>query len=277
MGALTGRTAIVTGASRGIGAAIAERFAAEGASLVVTARTMTHHDHLSGSLVETLTRCRAHGATAEALLSDLADADDRAQIVPAALEILGGRIDVLVNNAAAGIHQPLSTYPLHRRRVMSEVNVNAPLDLAQTAIPVMQRQGEGWIVNLSSGSARQRAGPPFGTRVVANDVYGATKAALDRMMNGLAIELFGTGIRVNGLWPMAAVATEGAVAHLGDRLAAGAYAPVEVVVEACLALARCVPECTGATHGDRALLDSLRQRVMTLDGSREMAVPPRSG
>src|ERR1700694_2744102 len=95
-----GRTVVVTGASRGIGAAIAERLAAEGANVVITARTVDRHDHLAGSLNETLARCRRHGTTVEAVEADLGDPASRGRIVPEALEILGGRVDILVNNAA---------------------------------------------------------------------------------------------------------------------------------------------------------------------------------
>src|SRR5262245_40368408 len=108
MGALDGRRAIVTGASRGIGAGIAERFAAE---VAITARTVDQHDHLVGSLNETLARCRAHSETVAVVAADLADPDDRRRIVPEAVEALGGPIDVLVNNAAAGIHMPMSDFP----------------------------------------------------------------------------------------------------------------------------------------------------------------------
>jgi 8-oxo-dGTP pyrophosphatase MutT (NUDIX family) len=96
-GRFRGRNALVTGASRGIGAALAERLAAEGANVALVARTVDAHDHLAGSLGETLARCRRHGARAEAIAADLADADSRAAVVPRALELFGGRIDVLVN------------------------------------------------------------------------------------------------------------------------------------------------------------------------------------
>src|SRR3954462_14525952 len=126
-----GRRCIVTGASRGIGPAIAERLAAEGASVVITARTVDQHDHLAGSLRETLERCRRYGTTVEVVAADLADPDDRSRIIPEAVALLGGDIDILVNNAAAGIHNPMADFPLRRRQIMFEVNLQAPIDLAQ--------------------------------------------------------------------------------------------------------------------------------------------------
>jgi len=74
-GRFRGCNVVVTGASRGIGAALAERLAAEGAAVAVVARTVDAHDHLPGSLTETLARCRRHGARVEAIAADLADAE----------------------------------------------------------------------------------------------------------------------------------------------------------------------------------------------------------
>src|SRR5438045_464902 len=113
-GRFRGRHAIVTGGSRGIGAALAQRLAAEGASVVIVARTLDRHDHLAGSLNETVARCREYGTTVEAIVADLADADSRATVVPRALEIFDGRVDILVNNAAAAVYQSILDYSLRR-------------------------------------------------------------------------------------------------------------------------------------------------------------------
>ncbi|HZP31436.1 MAG TPA: SDR family NAD(P)-dependent oxidoreductase, partial [Acidimicrobiia bacterium] len=179
-----GRRVIVTGASRGIGAGIAERLAAAGAALVITARTVDRHDHLAGSLNETLAKCRHHTERVEVVAADLSDPDDRARIVPEAVAALGGPIDVLINNAAAGIHRQLAEYAYRWRRVMFEVNVEAPLDLTQAVLPPMLERGEGWIVNISSGAAHLHPGPPFAPPVMpGNGMYAVTKAALNRLTN----------------------------------------------------------------------------------------------
>ena len=125
------------------------------------------------------------------MVADLTDAEDRARIVPEAEAGLGGPIEILVNNAAAAIYQPLADYPLRRRRVIFEVNVEAPFDLAQAVIPAMVERGEGWIVNVSSATARPPEGPPFPELVLSTTtgVYGASKAALNRLTIGLAAEL----------------------------------------------------------------------------------------
>jgi citronellol/citronellal dehydrogenase len=263
------RNAIVTGASRGIGAALTQRLAAEGASVVIAARTLDRHDHLAGSLNETLERCRSYGTTVEAVVADLADADSRATIVPRALEIFDGRVDILVNNAAAAVYQSTLDYPLRRRRMMFEVNVEAPIDLIQAVVPSMTDRGEGWIVNVSSATARTAPGPPYRTGGVHSviGVYGATKAALNRVTHAFAVELFGSGIRINTIEPRAAVMSEGAEALVGGMVGAEAIEPMEAMVEAALVLCDCPADRTGGVHVSLDLLGELGITVLTLDGA----------
>jgi NAD(P)-dependent dehydrogenase (short-subunit alcohol dehydrogenase family) len=268
-----GRNAIVTGASRGIGAALAERLAAEGANLAIVARTLDAHAHLAGSLNETLERCRRHGARAFAIAADLADADSRAAIVPRALELFDGRIDLLVNNAAAAIYQPTRELPLKRRRITFEVNVHAPADLAQAVLPGMLARAEGWIVNLSSGSARYELGwpkqlmqpPPY------IGVYGASKAALNRMTAAFAEELQQSGVRINCVEPRAAVLSEGAEALVGGTLSEDLFESMEAMVEGTLVLCDCQADWTGGVHVSLDLLDRLGLTVMSLDGKSPYA------
>ena len=264
----TGRTAIVTGASRGIGAAIAERLAAEGAHVVITARTLDQHDHLEGSLTETLKRCRRNGGRADAVVADLGDPADRARIVPEAMTLLGGRVDILVNNAAAAIYQSMLDYPAKRRTITFEVNVFAPLDLSQAVIPGMVERGEGWIVNVSSGTARPAAGPPFRTDGVAARVgmYGTSKAALNRLTNALALELHGGGVRVNAVEPRAAVASEGAMALLKGGIDESMFETMEEMVEGAVALCCCGPDDTGQAHVSLDVIESFGLQVHGLDG-----------
>jgi NAD(P)-dependent dehydrogenase (short-subunit alcohol dehydrogenase family) len=272
MGRFNGRNVIVTGASRGIGASIAERFAAEGAAVVITARTLDQHDHLAGSLNDTAQRCRRFGTKVVPLVADLSNGDDRARVVPESEVALGGPIDILINNAAAGIHHLSAAMSLKHRRIMFEVNFHAPIDLAQAVIPSMRERGAGWIINLSSGGARLTPGPPFPQSAMGttNGAYGATKAALNRYTNVLGVELYGTGIRINTLEPDKPVATEGAIAHLGDRIDADLYNPVEVIVEAAVALAECGPDLTGRVCIDDPLLRELGVAVRTLDAHHEL-------
>jgi len=252
-----GRRALVTGASRGIGAALAVELARQGADVAVTARTRDAHPTLPGSLRETAAAVEAEGRTAVRIVADLTHAEDRSRIVPEAAEGLGGPVEILVNNAAAAIYQPLADFPLKRRRLLFEVNVHAPVDLAQAAIPAMVAAGEGWIVNLSSGSAVHREGPPFAETAMGSTlgVYGASKAALNRLTNALAEELWGTGIRVNTVEPRAAVHSEGADAHLGDALGEELFESMADMVAGALVLCDCPADVTGGRHISLDLLD----------------------
>lgn len=263
-----GRRALVTGASRGIGAAVAERLAAEGADVAIVARTLDRHDHLPGSLRDTAERLARHGGRVGVVVADLADGDDRARVVPEAERRLGGPVSILVNNAAAAMYAPLEAFPLRRRRVLFEVNVHAPLDLAQAVLPAMRAAGEGWIVNLSSASARPWPGPPFDLGAQGSTIaaYGASKAALNRLTNGLAAELYGTGVRVNAVEPRAAVLTEGARALVGSSLREDQVEPLEAMVEAVVALCDCPAEVTGRNV---VSLDLLAEWDLPLGGGVE--------
>jgi citronellol/citronellal dehydrogenase len=264
-----GRNVIVTGASRGIGAALAERLCAQGANVALVARTAEKHDHLAGSLADTAQRCARFGTAVHTIVADLADADSRATVVPTALEVFDGRLDILVNNAAAAIYQSLLTYPLKRRRIMFEVNVHAPVDLIQAAAPVMAARGEGWILNVSSASAKHAAGPPFRTAGRATEIglYGSTKAALNRETNALAVELYDRNIRVNTIEPRAAVMSEGAEALVGGLVTDDQIESMEAMVEAAVALCDCPLERTGQILSSLDLLDELGLTVLNLDAS----------
>ncbi len=202
------------------------------------------------------------------VVADLADEHERTRVVPEAVAALGGPIEILVNNAAAAIYAPLAEMPLRRRRVMFEVNVHAPVDLAQAVVPAMRARGEGWIVNVTSGTARPWPGPPYalGAQGTAIAAYGASKAALNRFTNGLAAELLGSGIRVNAVEPRAAVLTEGAEQLVGATLRPDQVEPVEAMVEATLALCDGPPERTGLTAVSLELIDELGLTVQGLDG-----------
>jgi len=268
-GRFAGRRTVVTGSSRGIGAAIAERLAAEGADVVLTARTLDQHEHLEGSLNATRERLARYGTNVAVVVADLTDPVDRQRVIPEAEAALGGPVEILVNNAAASIQAPLIGFSVKRRNIMFEVNVNAPLDLTLAAAPAMVAAGEGWIVNLSSGSANLWAGPPtpFEPTAVNIAAYGASKAALNRITNGLAMELYGTGVRVNTVEPRAAVLSEGAAALVGDRLRPDQIESMEAMVEGTLVLCDCGPDVTGRITVSLDNIDEFGVEVRNLDGT----------
>jgi NAD(P)-dependent dehydrogenase (short-subunit alcohol dehydrogenase family) len=265
-----GLCALVTGASRGIGAATAERLAAEGAHVALVARPAALAAHAPGTLEGTAERLRAHGARVVTVEADLAEPHDRRLVVPAAVEALGAPIDVLVNNAAANMPHTLLDYTLERRHRLFELNLNAPIDLAQAVIPGMVEAGRGWIVNVSSGSARLASGPPFRVAKLGRlqGVYGASKAALNRITNAFAVELHGTGVRVNTIEPRAAVMSDGAAARGMSMIPEELIESMEAMVEATVALCCCDADRTGRVEVSLDLLDELGSTVRTLDARR---------
>jgi len=249
--------------------------------VAIVARTLAVGDrpNLAGSLEETADRLRSYGSPVALIAADLTDSDDRARIVPEASEQLGGPIDVLVNNAAAAVYAQPSEMPLKRRRITFEVNVHAPMDLAQAALPAMLAAGEGWIVNLSSATGKLSAGPPYdltGLGATAG-MYGSSKAALNRETNALAHELWGRGIRVNTVEPRAAVMSEGAEALAGHVIREDQKESMEEMVEAAVYLCDCDADTTGQVFVSLDLLADRGVTVMTLDGGTPWSSPSSAG
>jgi citronellol/citronellal dehydrogenase len=274
-----GRRAVVTGSSRGIGAAIAERLAAGGADVVLTARTQSKNEKLDGSLEETAARLERYGGKVGVVVADLADEHARARIVPEAEATLGGPLDILVNNAAAAIFAPVEGYPLKRRRLLFELNLHAPLELATAVIPAMRSAGEGWIVNISSASTAYWEGPPVrqGATTTNITMYGASKVALNRMTNGLAAELYGTGIRVNTVQPRSSVRSEGSDRLMATNEVRHQFESMEEMVEGAVALCDCSEELTGRICVSLDLIDELGLKVHNLDGTPSGGGPVGGG
>jgi citronellol/citronellal dehydrogenase len=210
LGLLDGRVAIVTGASRGIGQHIAERFAAEGAAVALVARTVTPGtSNLPGSLEEVADRIRTHGGKAEAVPADLTDPGDVETIVARAVHALGP-VDTLVNSAGVNFYGPALDISGRRYALMFQMMVHAPFRLCQLAVPGMIERGGGWVLNVTSKQARHPKGPPYPEWAGDGCVpYGMCKAALDRLTTGLAAELYGSGVSVNALGTSGLVMTPG--------------------------------------------------------------------
>jgi NAD(P)-dependent dehydrogenase (short-subunit alcohol dehydrogenase family) len=276
MNALDGRVVVVTGASRGIGAGIAIRLAAEGANVAVVARTLKSEGSPGGaSLERTLEQIEKVGGRGIPVVADLLDADAVARIVPEVERSLGP-VDVLVNNAGIAIYRPIDELTSDHLRQLMDINYLAPLELAKAVIPSMRERRRGWIVNISSVVAGHAGSPPYDN--VANLFkvgwhYGATKAALERFTTGLASELYSDGIAVNALLPVAGVRTSGFDKLMGRVTPRpNLLEPVEQMAEAALVLA-CgdAAVLTGRIVTSAAILAELGVAVRTLDGSSLLA------
>jgi NAD(P)-dependent dehydrogenase (short-subunit alcohol dehydrogenase family) len=186
-GRFFGRVAVVTGASKGIGEAIALQLAKEGASLVLGA-----HPDEATLLATTVQRCIDAGGRAIGFVGDLADPDEPVKLIQHADQAFG-RIDHLVNNAFADEVGSVSEVSLEGWNLTLRVSLTAAMLTAQTAIPVMLRAGAGSIVNIAS----QRAFAA-GHKAVA---YETAKAGLLALTRSIAVDLGPVGIRCNTICP----------------------------------------------------------------------------
>ncbi|MFN8557803.1 MAG: SDR family NAD(P)-dependent oxidoreductase [Dehalococcoidia bacterium] len=239
-GVLAGRVAVVTGASRGIGEAIARRLAMEGAKVIVSARTVEQSEHpLPGTITDTVARIRAAGGEAHAVRSDMARAEDRRALIEET-EATYGPVDILVNNAAVTYFTPIMQFSDKRMRLMFEVQVFGPLELSQLVFPGMAQKGRGHIIYISSGAALHPQQPytPGG----GGTVYGMCKAAMERFSTGFASEVYESNVAVNAISP-GLVATPGTVLHrLVNEDNKDRQSPVEAISEAVCFMARSEPK-----------------------------------
>lgn len=182
---LSGRTVIVTGGTRGIGLALAEGYAAAGANVVVASRK-------ADACKEAEQHLRAMGAPAIGVATHMGDLDDLAELVRRAVSEFGG-IDVVVNNAATALAQPLGSFTVEAWTKAMDVNLRGPVFLVQEALPHLKASRHAAVLNILSGSAFM-----FSATI---SLYAGAKAAMLAFTRSMAAEFVGHGIRVNALAP----------------------------------------------------------------------------
>lgn len=222
-----GKVAIVTGASRGIGKAIAIGLGREGAQVVVAARASDSNPlKLPGTVDETARLVEAAGGRALALPADLTKDEETERVTKQTLSAFG-RVDILVNNAAIDFPMPVLELPLKRFDLIMALDLRAPYLLTRHVLPSMLEHRWGYVLNVSSFAAiRQFPGQL---------PYGMAKAALERFTMGLAVEMEGKGITVNCLRVDVPIASEGFVLNFGGRpMDRSRWERTEVAAEAAL-------------------------------------------
>lgn len=275
---LAGKTAVVTGSSRGIGRAIAQRLAAAGATVAVTARSHDPSPSVRagvtcappGTIGETVGLIEAAGGTAFGITADLEDDQQRDVLVDQVIDRTG-RIDIVVNNAGYADYALVEAMSLETFDRTLEHYLRAPFVLTKAAVPHMRSQGAGWIVNIGSVTGLAPARPYRQYNKTSGDViYAAMKAAVHRFTQGVAAELLGDDIAVNCVGPSTAVRTPGA-----DSLIPPTFPtePVEYLAETVLAMCHLpAAQRTGLVAFSLHYPWSQGLEVRTLDGNS--VLPP---
>lgn len=248
MSSLAKRTLFITGASRGIGLAIALRAARDGANVVVAAKTEKPHPKLPGTVPEAVTAIEQAGGRGLGCIVDLRDEAQIASAVEKAVERFGG-IDVLVNNASA-IHLTgtLQT-PLKRFDLMHAVNCRGTFAASQQCLPHLLKSSNPHILNISPPlNLDQRWFAPHLAYTMAK--YGMSLCVL-----GMAAEFAGEGVAVNALWPKTAIATSAVQNLLGGPEAVRRCRKPDIVADAAhVVLTRESRGCTGNFFIDEDVL-----------------------
>ncbi len=238
---LSGKVAIVTGSSRGIGKATALGLARQGAKVVVAARSESERPGVPGTIHNTVSEIQANGGTALAVRCNLREEEDIFALVQRTVEAFG-RIDVLVNNAGIGSYRPFLETTVKQWDLVMDIDLRAPFICCKAVAPVMLEQGSGSIINVSSHGATNifssTLGEDHGAGItLVGQEYGSAKAGLERFSWGLAAELGPHNIAVNVLKPLRPVITEGFQAQRPDG-DFSTWATPEAMVKAAIHLAQ---------------------------------------
>lgn len=207
---LQNKAVVITGAGKGIGAACAKGVARQGAAVIV--------NDVDDSVYETVAAIEAEGGRAVACIADVSNWEDAGRLIETCISTFG-KIDGLANNAALYHQLRIDEFEPVSSRAMVDVNVMGPLYCTAHAVKPMIKQGSGSIVNVVSGA--HMGMPTMG-------VYGATKGAVASMVYTWAMELAGTGVRVNALSPFGRTTIGGLTEeHLRDPVVAKMYAEIQ--------------------------------------------------
>ena len=247
---LAGKVAIITGASRGIGRAVALRLAREGADIVIAAKTEEVHPTLPGTIHSEAKEVETLGRRALAVRVDVRDDAQIDAMVQRTMETFG-RIDILVNNAGALWWQPVLETPMKRFDLITGINVRASFACTRAALPHLLAGDGGHVLVYS---------PPIDLAALPGKVaYCISKFGMTMLAHGLAEEMRGKPFSINALWPVTAIESQ---ATINFQLGGPAmWRKADIIADATLEI---VAEAPGKTSG-LALLDEdfLRERGCT--------------
>lgn len=236
---LAGKTLFITGASRGIGLAIALRAARDGANIVVAAKSVTENPKIPGTIYTAAAEIEAAGGQALAVPCDIRFEDQVEAAVHQAVSCFGG-IDILINNASAIDLRSIDALEMKRFDLMQQINARGTYLCCKTALPHLRKSANPHILTLS---------PPIDLNpkwFSPNLAYTMSKYGMSLVTLGLARDLKSDGVAANSLWPETAIATA-AVSNLlgGDELLRCSRKP-EIVADAAHAiLVRSAKSCSG--------------------------------
>jgi citronellol/citronellal dehydrogenase len=243
-----GKTAFITGASRGIGKAIALRLAREGANIVIAAKSVEENPKLGGTIFSAAEEVKALGAGALAVQCDIRHEEQVQAAVDKAVSEFGG-IDILVNNASAISLTPTEKTEPKRYDLMHSINVRGTFFVSRACIPHLRKGSNPHILNLS---------PPINMdqKWFAHHLaYTMSKYNMSMIAWGLAAELKNDGIAANTLWPRTTIATAAVNNLLGGEMLMKMSRTPEILADAAYyILRRPSGSCTGNFFIDEAVL-----------------------
>jgi citronellol/citronellal dehydrogenase len=201
---LKGKVAIVTGASRGIGRAIALGLARDGCNVVIAAKSTESTEKLPGSIHTVAAEVESLGSKALPIAVDVRDPDQIDSMAAKAFDHFG-RIDVLVNNAGALHWANIQDTPSKRFDLVMNVNTRAAFLCSRAVLPAMIQQGGGHIINMS---------PPMDLAILPGRVaYGISKLGMTLLTFGLAEEMKRHNVAVNSIWPVTVIESQASINH----------------------------------------------------------------
>lgn len=222
---LKGKTLFITGASRGIGLAIAKRAARDGANIAIAAKTSEPHPKLPGTIYTAAEEIKALGGQALPLLVDVREESQVTEAVAKTVEVFGG-IDILINNASAISPTPTLDTPMKRYDLMHHVNTRGTFLCSQACIPHLKKSSNPHVLNLSPPLSMD---PKWFSPFVA---YTMSKYGMSMCVLGMAEEFKNVGIAFNALWPRTVIATSAVQNLLGGDAVMKGGRTAEIIADA---------------------------------------------